>query len=114
MDVRRWFPTFQEKSADSREAQADIEAYIRETIALRQAQQLSTQERLILQDPSLAQEIIEALMNGADGMYVLLFEGRMGLLSLVGFSGLTTKLRKYANALATMRSENCLAPSLRI
>lgn len=72
-NVRRWFPASQEKSADSCEAQADIEAYIRETIALRQGEQLSPQEQLILQDPSLGQEIIEALIDGADGMCVLAF-----------------------------------------
>jgi hypothetical protein len=73
MDTRRWFPASQEKSADCREAQVDIEAYTRETIALRQEEQLSPQERLILHDPTLAQEIIEALVDGADGMCVLTF-----------------------------------------
>jgi hypothetical protein len=71
MDIRRWFPASQEKSADCREVQADIEAYTRETIALRQGEQVSPQEQLILQDPALAQEIIEALIDGADGMCVL-------------------------------------------
>jgi hypothetical protein len=42
-----------------------------------------------------------------------LFEDRIGLLSLAGFSGSTTKLRKYASALATMKSGKCLGPSLR-
>jgi hypothetical protein len=73
MDIRRWFPASQEKSADCREVQADIEAYTRETIALRQGEQLSPQEQLILQDPALTQEIIEALIDGADGMCVLTF-----------------------------------------
>jgi hypothetical protein len=71
MDIRRWFPDSQEKSANSREVQADIEAYTRETIALRQGRELFPQEQLIVQDPALAGEIIEALINGADGMYVL-------------------------------------------
>jgi hypothetical protein len=73
MDIRRWFPASQEKSADCREVQADIEAYTRETIALKQGEQFSPQEQLILQDPALAQEIIEALIDGADGMCVLTF-----------------------------------------
>jgi hypothetical protein len=73
IDIRRRFPASQAKSADCHEVQADIEAYTRETIALRQREQLSPQEQLILQDPALAQEIIEALIDGADGMYVLNF-----------------------------------------
>ncbi|CZR67042.1 uncharacterized protein PAC_16941 [Phialocephala subalpina] len=70
MDIRRLFPASQEKSVDCREVQADIEVYTRENIALRQEEQLSSQEQLILQDPALAQEIIEALINGADGMFL--------------------------------------------
>jgi hypothetical protein len=72
-DIRKWFPASQEKSAGCREVQADIETYTRETIALRQGEQLSPQEQLILQDPALAEEIIEALIDGADGMCVLTF-----------------------------------------
>jgi hypothetical protein len=73
MDFQRWFPASQEKSADFHEIQADIEAHIRDTIALRQGEQFSPQERLILHDSTLAQEIIEALVDGADGMCVLTF-----------------------------------------
>ena len=73
MDIRRWFPASQERSADCREVQADIEAYTQETIALRQGKKFCPQEQLILQDPALAQEIIEALIGGADGMCVLTF-----------------------------------------
>ncbi|KAL5312949.1 hypothetical protein ACEPPN_019375 [Leptodophora sp. 'Broadleaf-Isolate-01'] len=75
-DIRRWFPASQEKSTDCREVQADIEAYTRETITLRQGKQLIPQEQLIpheqliLQDPALAQEIIEALIDGANGMFL--------------------------------------------
>jgi hypothetical protein len=65
-DIRKWFPVSQEKSADCREVQADIAAYTREIITLRQG------EQLILQDPALAQEIINALIDGADGMCVLI------------------------------------------
>jgi hypothetical protein len=64
-DIRKWFPASQEKSAGCREVQADIEAYTRETVTLRQV------EQLILQDPALAQEIIKALIDGANGMCVL-------------------------------------------
>lgn len=63
-DIRKWFPASQEKSADCRKVQADIEAYTRETITLRQG------EQLILQDPALAQEIIKALIDGANGMFL--------------------------------------------
>lgn len=73
MDIRKFFPGCQEKSADCGDVQADIEAYTRETIALRQGESFSLQEKLILQDSALSQEIIEALTNGADGMYVLTF-----------------------------------------
>jgi len=73
IDIRRWFPDSQEKSADCCEVKADIGAYIRETIALRQGEQVSPQEQLILQDPAFAQHIIEALIDGADGMCVLTF-----------------------------------------
>ncbi|KAH9207096.1 hypothetical protein DL95DRAFT_484257, partial [Leptodontidium sp. 2 PMI_412] len=75
-DIRRWFPASQEKSTNCREVQADIEAYTRETITLRQGEQLIPQEQvipqeqLILQDPALAQEIIEALIDGANGMFL--------------------------------------------
>ncbi|KAH6725013.1 ankyrin repeat protein [Leptodontidium sp. MPI-SDFR-AT-0119] len=75
-DIRRWFPASQEKSTNCREVQADIEAYTRETITLRQGEQLILQEQvipqeqLILQDPALAQEIIEALIDGANGMFL--------------------------------------------
>jgi ankyrin repeat protein len=72
MDIRRWFPASQTKSADCREVQADIEAYTRETIVLRQREQLNSEDQLIFQDPNLAQDIIEALVDGADGMYVLI------------------------------------------
>jgi len=64
-DIRKWFPASQEKSVGGREVQADIEAYTRETITLRQ------REQLILQDPALAQEIIKELIDGANGMCVL-------------------------------------------
>jgi len=70
-DIQRWFPDSHEMSANCCEVQADIEAYTRETIALRQGGDHFPQEQLILQDPDLAQEIIEALIKGADGMYVL-------------------------------------------
>jgi hypothetical protein len=70
-DVRKWFPASQEKSVDCSEVQADIEAYTRETITLRQGGQLISQEQLILQDPALAEEIIKALIDGANGMSVL-------------------------------------------
>ncbi|KAE8454213.1 hypothetical protein EG329_005138 [Mollisiaceae sp. DMI_Dod_QoI] len=70
MDIRRLFPASQEKSGNCREIQADIETYIRETITLRQEEQLSPEEQLVLQDPTLAQEIIEVLINGADGMFL--------------------------------------------
>lgn len=115
MEIRRLFPACQEKTIDCQVARADIESYTRETIALRQGEHLSPQEQLILQNPALAQEIIKALVDGADGMFVLAhsFTNRMCLLSLLGFSGSTTKLRKYASAAATMRSEKCLKPSLR-
>jgi hypothetical protein len=71
-DIQRLFPGSQEKSASCCEVQADIEAYTRETIASRQREEFFPQEQLILQDPSLAKEIIEALVSGADGMYVLI------------------------------------------
>jgi hypothetical protein len=79
MDIRKWFPDSQERSADRREAQSDIEAYTRETIALRLSSQEQLdpqehpdpQEQLILQDSALAQEVIDALIDGADGMYVV-------------------------------------------
>ena len=71
MDIRKWFPASHEMSADCREVQADIEAYIREIITLMQGEQFMSHERLILQDPALAQEIIRALIDGANGMYVL-------------------------------------------
>ncbi len=71
-DIQRLFPGSQQKSANCCEVHADIEAYTRETIALRQGEQFFQQEQLILQDPALAQEIISALINGADGMYVLI------------------------------------------
>jgi hypothetical protein len=70
-DIRKWFPASQEKSVDCHEVQADIEVYTRETITLRQREQLIPQEQLILHDPALAQEIIKALIDGANGMYVL-------------------------------------------
>jgi hypothetical protein len=70
-DIRKWFPASQEKSVDCHEVQADIEAYTREAITLRQREQLIPQEQLILHDPALAQEIIKALIDGANGMYVL-------------------------------------------
>jgi hypothetical protein len=64
-DIRKRFPTRQEKSADCRQVQADIDIYTRETISLRQ------EEELIPQNSALAQEIIKALIDGADGMCVL-------------------------------------------
>lgn len=76
-DTRRWFPDYHHKSANCREVQADIEAYTREVITLRQVEQLIPQgqlipqQQLILQDPALAQEIIEVLIEGANGMCVL-------------------------------------------
>jgi hypothetical protein len=73
MDIRRRFPDSQEKSVDCCEIQADIGVYVRDIIAFRQGEQVSPQEQLILQDPTLAQEIIEALIEGADGMWVLAF-----------------------------------------
>ncbi|KAG9237982.1 hypothetical protein BJ875DRAFT_480792 [Amylocarpus encephaloides] len=63
-DIQRWFPVVQEKSADCCEVQTDIEAYTRENIILRKG------EQLIFQDPCLAQEIIKALINGANGMFL--------------------------------------------
>jgi hypothetical protein len=63
-DIRKWFPASQAKSTDCCEVQADIEAYTREIITLKQG------EQLILQDPALAQEIIKALIDGANGMCV--------------------------------------------
>ncbi|KAF8867309.1 hypothetical protein BDZ45DRAFT_795029 [Acephala macrosclerotiorum] len=63
-DIRKWFPATLEKSADCREVQADIEAYTREIITLKQ------REELISQDPALAQEIIKALIDGANGMFL--------------------------------------------
>ncbi|KAH8684390.1 ankyrin repeat-containing domain protein [Tricladium varicosporioides] len=63
-DTRRWFPASQEKSADCHEVQADIEAYTRETITIKQG------EQLLLQDPALAKEIIKALSDGANGMFL--------------------------------------------
>ena len=71
MEIRWHFPACQEKTIDCHEVQADIELYTRETIALRQGEQPSPQEQLILQDPALSEEIIKALVDGADGMYVL-------------------------------------------
>jgi hypothetical protein len=65
MDIRKWFPNSQEKSADCREVQADIEAYTQETITIKQG------EQLITEDSALAQEITNALMDGANGMCVL-------------------------------------------
>jgi hypothetical protein len=67
-DIRRWFPACQQKYTIIHEVQADIETYTREVITARQSGKLISEEQLILQDPLLAQEIIEALINGADGM----------------------------------------------
>lgn len=62
-DFRKWFQTSYEKSADCGEVQADIEAYTREIVTHRRTE-------LDLQDPTLAQGIIEALIDGANGMCV--------------------------------------------
>jgi hypothetical protein len=72
IDIRKWFLVSQAKSTDCCEVQADIEAYTREIITLKQGELIS-QEQLILQDPALAQEIIKALIDGANGIYVFLF-----------------------------------------
>jgi hypothetical protein len=65
MDIRKWFPDSQEKSADCREVQGDIEAYTQETITVKQ------REQLITEDSALALEITNALIDGANGMCVL-------------------------------------------
>ena len=72
-DIEGCFPDSQRTSADCCEAQPDIKAYIQEIITLRQAEELFQHEKLILQDPALGEEIVEALIDGADGMYVLTF-----------------------------------------
>lgn len=76
-DIGRWFSISQMKSTDCHEVQADIEEYTREAIIARQSgsegEYIILEEQLILQDPALAQEIIQALINGADGMQVLHF-----------------------------------------
>lgn len=64
-DIRKWFPASQEKSTDCDKVQADIEAYTQATITLKQ------EEQPISQNPTLAQEIIKALVGGANGMCVL-------------------------------------------
>lgn len=64
-DIRKRFPDSQEKSADCHEVQADIETYTRDIITLKQRKQL------ISQDPTLAEEIVKALIDGANGMSVL-------------------------------------------
>lgn len=69
-DIRKCFPDSQEKSVDCFEVQADIEKYTRETIALRLGEQLVSQEQLVLHTPALAEEIIKALVDGANGMCV--------------------------------------------
>lgn len=77
-DLREWFPASHEKSTNCGEVQADIGAYTQETITLREGkqfipqQQLIPQEQLIFQDPALSQQVTKALINGANGMYVLI------------------------------------------
>lgn len=66
--IRNWFPGSHEMSTDCVEVGVDIEIYIRENIALRQEERIPIHERLMLEDPAIAQEIITALNNGANGM----------------------------------------------
>ncbi len=66
-DIRKMFPISQVKSADCRELQADIQRYTQETVVTALDRE---EEPLALQDPALAQEIIQALIHGADGMCV--------------------------------------------
>jgi len=67
-DIRNWFPDSHEKSTDCGEVGLDIEIYIRENIALKQEEEIPIHERLMLEDPAMAEEIIKALINGANGM----------------------------------------------
>lgn len=71
-DIGRWFSAFQGKSTNCHEVQIDIEAYTRDAIMTRQGgregEHINPEEQLALQNPALAQEIIQALINGADGM----------------------------------------------
>ncbi|KAJ8057801.1 hypothetical protein OCU04_008663 [Sclerotinia nivalis] len=69
-DIRRWFPASQETYTDLYKVQADIEIYAREIINAKQGEELMVEERLNLQDPALAQEIVEALVKDADGMFL--------------------------------------------
>ncbi|MCJ1284327.1 hypothetical protein MMC26_003658 [Xylographa opegraphella] len=68
--VRNWFPRSHEKSTDCGEVGVDIKTYTRENIALRQEEEVPIHERLMLTDPAMAQEIIKALINGANGMFL--------------------------------------------
>lgn len=115
-DIRKWFAASYEKSTDCREVQADIDAYVRESINLRKEGKLPLHEQLLLQDPGLAQEIIKALIDGANGMCVILLNEffRAALLTSAGFSGSTTRLRRYADALPTMRfgESSCISPKI--
>ncbi|KAH8680015.1 hypothetical protein BGZ60DRAFT_525207 [Tricladium varicosporioides] len=68
--IRKIFPGSHEKSTENNEVEVDIEIYIRENIALRQKEEISIDERLILTDPAMDQEIIKVLINGANGMFL--------------------------------------------
>jgi hypothetical protein len=67
-DIQSYFPGAYQISTDCGEVRVDIEAYTRDNIALRQRENLPTEDRLILGDSALAQEIIKTLINGANGM----------------------------------------------
>lgn len=64
-DIQKWFPECQMKYVSCRDVQADIGTYIQQSIFLK-----LEEKDLMLHDPDLAREIIEALTKGADGMYV--------------------------------------------
>jgi hypothetical protein len=66
--IRHWFLGFHEKSTDCDEVEIDIETYTRENIALRQEEEFPIHERLVLEDPTMAQHIIEVLIKDANGM----------------------------------------------
>lgn len=66
-DIKEWFPASYKQSTDCHAVQVDISAYTQAIIAMRQADE---HERLILQDPDLAEEIIRSLTDGANGMCV--------------------------------------------
>lgn len=66
--IRDFFPGSHEKSTNCGEVGVDIEAYIRENIAQKQEEEIPMDERLILEDPAITEEIIKALIDGADDM----------------------------------------------